>query len=54
MKLFPDKWYKKMSRSELKEAREQLRAYSISKELDTGISEVSASVELSRMSTMLK
>jgi hypothetical protein len=39
--LFPDKWYKKMSIDEVDEARQQLRSYSISKELDTGLSDVS-------------
>jgi len=48
MKLFPDKWYRKMTKAELKEARDQLRAYSISKELDTGISEVSEAIGVSR------
>ena len=40
LKMFPDKWYKKMTREQLKDARMQLRAYAISKELDTGVSEV--------------
>ena len=39
-KLFPDKWFKKMSKEELKDARDQLRSYSMSRELDTGLKEV--------------
>jgi hypothetical protein len=40
--LFPDKWYKKMSIDEVNEARDQLRSYANSKELDTGLSDVSS------------
>jgi len=40
LELFPKKWYKKLTPAKLKDARQQLRAYAISKELDTGISEV--------------
>ncbi len=40
LKLFPSKWYRKMSSEELEDARQQLRAYAVMKDLDTGISEV--------------
>ncbi len=40
-KLYPDKWYENMSKDELKEARDQLRAYAMSKDLDTGLRDVS-------------
>jgi len=40
LELFPKKWYKKMTPAKLKDARQQLRAYAISKDLDTGLSEV--------------
>ncbi len=39
--LFPDKWFKKMSIEEVKEAQQQIRTYAISKELDQGLSDVS-------------
>ncbi len=39
--MFPDKWYKKSSEKEIHNSREQLRFYSISKELELGINEVS-------------
>ncbi len=42
MKLYPDKWYKNMSSAQLKESRDQLRQYAMSKELDTGIRDVSS------------
>ncbi len=41
-KLYPDKWFKNMSKDELKEARDQLRAYSMNKDLDTGLRDVSS------------
>ncbi len=41
LKMFPDKWWKKMTKKELHNSREQLRLYSLSKELETGINEVS-------------
>ncbi len=40
LKLFPSGWFHDMSESELEEARAQLRAYAMSKELDVGLSEV--------------
>ncbi len=45
-KLYPDKWFKNMSKDELKEARDQLRAYAMNKELDTGLRDVSISLFL--------
>ncbi len=42
LKMFPDKWYKKMTRKELKNSRDQLRSYALSKELEMGINEVSS------------
>ncbi len=41
LKLFPDKWYKKYSRKEIKLARQRLTALAMSNELDAGISDVS-------------
>ena len=40
LELFPKKWYKKLTPAKLKDARQQLRTYAISKELDTGLNEV--------------
>ncbi len=40
LKLFPDNWYRKMTKEELKESRLQLRALAMAKDLDVGLSEV--------------
>ena len=40
LKLFPDKWFKKYTKKEIKVARARLTALAMSSELDTGISEV--------------
>ncbi len=40
LKLFPDNWFRKMTKSDLKEARLQLRAMAMNKELDTSLVEV--------------
>ena len=40
LKLFPDKWYKKYTKKEIKVARARLTAMSMSSELETGLSEV--------------
>jgi hypothetical protein len=39
--LFPDRWYSKMAIDEVEEARQSIRTYAASKELDTGLSDVS-------------
>ncbi len=41
LKLFSEKWPRKMSEQEIGESRQQLKAYTVSKELETGIVEVS-------------
>ena len=45
-KLFPRKWYKDFTSKQLDKARAQLNNYATSKELDTGLSEVSINVLL--------
>ena len=40
-KLFPRKWYSELTPKQFEKARTQLTAYATSKELDTGLSEVS-------------
>ena len=42
LKLFPDRWFKKLTKRELKSARGRLTAYTVSKDLEVGISEVSS------------
>lgn len=42
LKLFSDKWHKKMTKQEIKDSRQQLTAYTVAKELETGILEVSS------------
>jgi hypothetical protein len=51
LEIFPKKWYRKLTPAKLKDARLQLRAYAISRELDTGLSEVSY---LSKITLILK
>ncbi len=43
LKLFGEKWPRKMTEQEIADSRQQLRAYTVSKELETGILEVSKS-----------
>ncbi len=40
LKLFPDRWYKKYSKSEIQHSRNRITNYADSKELDQGIREV--------------
>ncbi len=39
-KLFPKKWWKKLTTKQFNKSRDQLAGYAKSKELDTGLSEV--------------
>ncbi len=41
LKLFPDRWFKKLTDKEIKKARERLTAYTVAKELDSSLVEVS-------------
>jgi hypothetical protein len=40
LKLFPDGWYRNMTKEELAESRQQLKAYTVSSTLDKSIKEV--------------
>ncbi len=40
LKLFPDRWYKKLTSRELQKARERLTSYTVAKDLDTSLAEV--------------
>ena len=40
LKIFPDKWYRKMTAKEIENGRRQLQAYTVATQLDTGIKEV--------------
>ncbi len=44
LKLFPDKWYKKLNETEIRRAQNQITNYTISKDLDAGIMDVSISL----------
>jgi hypothetical protein len=40
MKLFPDSWYRKLSKKEMDESRQQLKGYTLLNTLETGLKEV--------------
>jgi len=40
LKLFPDQWYRKMSKEDMDESRQQLKAYTVTNTLETGLKEV--------------
>jgi len=40
LKMFPDRWYRKMTTRELEESRQQLKGYTQNTTLDMGIKEV--------------
>ena len=40
LKLFPDGWYRKLSKREMEVSRQQLKAYTVAKEIDTSLKEV--------------
>jgi hypothetical protein len=40
MKLFPDSWYRKLSKKEMEESRTQLKGYTLANTLETGLKEV--------------
>jgi hypothetical protein len=40
MKLFPDSWYRKLSKKEMDESRQQLKGYTLANNLETGLKEV--------------
>jgi hypothetical protein len=40
MKLFPDSWYRKMSKKEMDESRQQLKGYTLVDKLEQGLKEV--------------
>jgi hypothetical protein len=51
LKLFPDGWYRNMTKDELAESRQQLKAYTVSSTLDKSIKEVICLFLLSRRPT---
>ncbi len=40
LKLFPDRWFKKLTGRELQKARERLTSYTVAKDIDTSLCEV--------------
>ena len=41
LKLFPDRWFRKLTETEIKQSKARLTAYTVAKDLDTAIAEVS-------------